>query len=79
MGVGRDLLEQLALASTTGAELHPVEVALHEGSHAPQHHHLGPLIEGGWLQADGADQKVAPLISGECSSSLMARLGTSAM
>ena len=39
-----------------------VEVALHEGSHPEQHHHLGPLIEGGGLQADRADQEIAPFI-----------------
>ena len=53
--VGGNLLEQVALASAAGAQLHQVEVALHKGSHAQQHHHLGPLIEGGWLNADRAD------------------------
>ena len=70
MGVGRDLLEQVALACAAWAQLHQVEVALHKGSHAQQHHHLGPLIEGGWLNADRADQEVAPLVCGESSSAL---------
>ena len=68
--VRRNLLEQMALTCAAWAQLHQVEVALHKGSHAQQHHHLGPLIEGGWLNADRADQEVAPLICGESSSAL---------
>jgi hypothetical protein len=55
VGVGGDLLEKMALAGAAGAQLHQVEVALHKRCHAQQHHHLAPLIKGGWLNADRSD------------------------
>jgi hypothetical protein len=42
----------LAFACTSGSQLNKIEVALHKGSHAEQHHHLGPLTQCGWFHAD---------------------------
>ena len=61
MGVGRDLLEQVALAGSPRAKFDEVVVPLDEGDHAQEHDALRPLVEGGWLQADGPQQEVDPL------------------
>ena len=45
VGVGRDLLKQMALAGAAGAEFDEVVVPLHEGHH-PQKQHAGrPIVE----------------------------------
>jgi hypothetical protein len=62
VGVGRDLLVDMALTGSARAELDQVVVSLHERNHAQQDDPLRALIERLGLQADGADQEVAPLL-----------------
>ena len=65
MGVGRDLLEEVALAGASGPELDHVIVALHEGHHAQQHGVLLPLGEARRLDTGRAQQEGLPLLGGE--------------
>ena len=65
MGVGGDLLEQMALAGAARPQLHQVVVALHERRHAHQRDELRPRAERGRLQADAAQQQPPPLAAVE--------------
>jgi hypothetical protein len=58
--VGRDLLVDVALPGAARPQLHQVVVPLHEGHHPEQHDPLRALVERVRLQADRADQEVAP-------------------
>ena len=56
-----ELLVDVALAGAARAELDQVVVALDERGHAQQHDASGRLVQGGRLQAGGADEEVAPI------------------
>ena len=49
VGVGRDLLEEMALTGAARTELDEVVVPLHERNHAQRGGILGAGAEGGWL------------------------------
>jgi hypothetical protein len=63
VGIRRDLLKDVALASSAGPEFHQVVVPLHERNHPQQDHTLCPVNEGRRLQADGADENVRPFLA----------------
>ena len=60
-----DLLEEVRLARAPWAQLDEVVVALDERDHPQQQHVLGALGQLGRLEADAAQQQVAPLACGE--------------
>jgi hypothetical protein len=70
MRVGRDLLEQMALAGAARSQLYHVEVALDEGDHPHQRDIPRPRRHPLRLQADAAQQKVLPLRRGHLRPSL---------
>ena len=65
MGVGGQLLEDVALARTAGTEFDQVVVSLHERGHPQQGDPLGLDVELFGLETGGADQEVPPLLGRE--------------
>ena len=65
VGVGGDLLKQMALAGAARPQLHQVVVSLHEGRHANQRDQLRPWRQRLRRQPDAAQQEALPLIGAE--------------
>src|SRR5580765_2333285 len=61
MRVRRDLLEQMAFAGATGAELNHVVVPLDKGNHPQQRHVARTLAQPLRLKPDAAQKKILPL------------------
>ena len=61
MGIGRDLLEQMALAGSSRAEFDQVIVPFDERNHAQQRNPSGTFIDCAGFQSDRAQQKFYPL------------------
>lgn len=65
MGVGGNLLEEVALARPARAKFDQIVVALHEGDHAQERRVLGAGAKRGGLQADTAQEEVFPFARGK--------------
>ena len=74
VGVRRDLLEQVRLARPAGAELDGVVVRHHERDHAGEQDVLLSPREPRGLEADAAQQQVAPLVEREMRTALHERV-----